>query len=179
MRATGTLWSPRLGLRLTVAAGEAAVTADVLRVITGWLTAGSPRRPSPQRRSGERATDRLRRLAGTYASRCGTLVRRPTAIPVAGMGDVVAGVLQAGRPWIGSPTSRSAPVACPRRTPTPSSPCWETIHCNGRPRTRGTAAVTRRSPGRTSPDTSSVHESSAIPVSTGIGTNRLFSNFQT
>jgi NTE family protein len=42
MRATGTLWSPRPGLRLTVAAGEAAVTAEVLRVITGWLTAGSP-----------------------------------------------------------------------------------------------------------------------------------------
>lgn len=41
--ATGTLWSPRLGLRLTVGAGEAAVTADVLRVIKGWLTAGSKR----------------------------------------------------------------------------------------------------------------------------------------
>jgi predicted acylesterase/phospholipase RssA len=43
MPATGTLWSPHLGLRLTVGAGEAAVTADVLRVIKGWLTAGSPR----------------------------------------------------------------------------------------------------------------------------------------
>ena len=42
MPATGTLWSPRPGLRLTVGAGEAAVTADVLRVITGWLRAGSP-----------------------------------------------------------------------------------------------------------------------------------------
>ena len=43
MPATGTLWSPHLGLRLTVGAGEAAVSADVLRVIKGWLTAGSPR----------------------------------------------------------------------------------------------------------------------------------------
>ena len=42
MPSTGTLWSPRRGLRVTVAAGEAAVTADVLRVIEGWLAAGSP-----------------------------------------------------------------------------------------------------------------------------------------
>ena len=42
MRATGTLWSPRPGLRSTVEAGEAAVTAEALRVITGWLTASSP-----------------------------------------------------------------------------------------------------------------------------------------
>ncbi len=39
---TGTLWSPRRGLRLTVAAGEAAVTPEALRVIAGWLAAGSP-----------------------------------------------------------------------------------------------------------------------------------------
>jgi predicted acylesterase/phospholipase RssA len=42
MPATGTLWSPHRGLRLTVRAGEDAVTAEVLRVITGWLAAGSP-----------------------------------------------------------------------------------------------------------------------------------------
>jgi predicted acylesterase/phospholipase RssA len=37
------LWSPRQGLLATVRAGEAAVTGDVLRVIMGWLEAGSPR----------------------------------------------------------------------------------------------------------------------------------------
>jgi len=42
MPSMGTLWSPRRGLRVTVDAGEAAVTAEVLRVIEGWLTAGSP-----------------------------------------------------------------------------------------------------------------------------------------
>jgi len=41
MPATGTLWSPRSGLRVTVDAGEAAVTAEVLRVIAGWLSGGS------------------------------------------------------------------------------------------------------------------------------------------
>lgn len=41
MLATGRLWSPRSGLRVTVEAGEAAVTAEVLRVIAGWRPAGS------------------------------------------------------------------------------------------------------------------------------------------
>jgi NTE family protein len=41
IRATGTLWSPREGLLATVRDGEAAVTAEVLRVIEGWLAAGS------------------------------------------------------------------------------------------------------------------------------------------
>jgi NTE family protein len=40
IRATGTLWSPRQGLRATVRDGEAAVTDEILRVIAGWLTAG-------------------------------------------------------------------------------------------------------------------------------------------
>jgi NTE family protein len=34
---TGTLWSPRRGLLASIAAGEAAVTDDVLRQIRGWL----------------------------------------------------------------------------------------------------------------------------------------------
>ena len=42
MPPTGTLWSPRPGLRVTVDAGETAVTAEALRVIAGWLTGGSP-----------------------------------------------------------------------------------------------------------------------------------------
>jgi predicted acylesterase/phospholipase RssA len=41
IRATGTLWSPREGLLATVRDGEAAVTGEILRVITGWLAAGS------------------------------------------------------------------------------------------------------------------------------------------
>jgi predicted acylesterase/phospholipase RssA len=36
IRATGTLWSPREGLLATVRDGEAAVTDEILRVITGW-----------------------------------------------------------------------------------------------------------------------------------------------
>jgi hypothetical protein len=36
------LWSPREGLLATVRDGEAAVTCEVLRVIMGWLAAGSP-----------------------------------------------------------------------------------------------------------------------------------------
>jgi NTE family protein len=36
--ATGPLWSPRQGLRATVRDGEAAVTGEVMRVISGWLT---------------------------------------------------------------------------------------------------------------------------------------------
>jgi NTE family protein len=39
--ATGMLRSPRQGLRQTVRDGEAAVTVEILRVVTGWLTAGS------------------------------------------------------------------------------------------------------------------------------------------
>jgi hypothetical protein len=42
MPPTGTLWSPRPGLRVTVDAGETAVTAEALRVIAGWLIGGSP-----------------------------------------------------------------------------------------------------------------------------------------
>ena len=38
--ATGMLRSPRQGLRQTVRDGEAAVTAEIMRVVTGWLTAG-------------------------------------------------------------------------------------------------------------------------------------------
>jgi hypothetical protein len=54
---------------------------------------------------------------------------------------------------------------------------WD--NCEIDQRLRGRAAVTTRSPGRTPPATSSVQDSSAMPVSTATGTNRLFWNFQT
>jgi len=38
MAHTGTLWSPRRGLLASIAAGEAAVTGDVLRRIQGWYS---------------------------------------------------------------------------------------------------------------------------------------------
>jgi hypothetical protein len=34
---TGTLWSPRRGLSASIAAGEAAVTDDVLTQVGGWF----------------------------------------------------------------------------------------------------------------------------------------------
>ena len=40
IRATGTLWSPRQGLLSTVCDGEAAVTDDVLHIISEWLAPG-------------------------------------------------------------------------------------------------------------------------------------------
>jgi predicted acylesterase/phospholipase RssA len=43
IRVTGSLWSPREGLLATVRDGEAAVTGNVLRVVTGWLGGGSRR----------------------------------------------------------------------------------------------------------------------------------------
>jgi hypothetical protein len=43
IRVTGSLWSPREGLLARVRDGEAAVTGDVLRVVTGWLEGGSRR----------------------------------------------------------------------------------------------------------------------------------------
>ncbi len=53
IRATGTLWSPRQGLLATVRDGEAAVTGEVLRVIMGWLAAGSRVASSQQPSDGQ------------------------------------------------------------------------------------------------------------------------------
>jgi predicted acylesterase/phospholipase RssA len=46
MAHTGTLWSPRRGLLESIAAGEAAVTDDVLKRIRGWFSPPRLTRPS-------------------------------------------------------------------------------------------------------------------------------------
>jgi hypothetical protein len=43
IRGTDSLWSPREGLPATVCDGEAGVTGEVLRGMTGWLKGGSRR----------------------------------------------------------------------------------------------------------------------------------------